>query len=133
MVAAADTTPSRTSNPLWIGLSVVGMLAVLLVSLPPMLLDVGLSLNLSISLLLLLVVLYVRSPLELSTFPTILLLTTLFRLSLNIASTRLILLNGDQGTHAARRVLEGFGKIMVGRHYAVGVVLFLLVVIVNYL
>ncbi len=133
MVAAADTTLSRTQNPLWMGLGVVGILAVLLVTLPPVVLDVGLSLNLSISLLLLLVVLYVRSPLELSTFPTILLLTTLFRLSLNIASTRLILLNGDQGTHAAGRVIEGFGKIVVGGNYAVGVVIFLLFVIVNYI
>jgi len=115
------------------GLGVVGILTVLLVSLPPVVLDVGLSLNLSIALLLLLVVLYIRSPLELSTFPTILLLTTLFRLSLNIASTRLILLNGDQGTRAAGLVIEGFGKIVVGGNYVVGVVIFLLFVIVNYI
>jgi flagellar biosynthesis protein FlhA len=132
MVAATDTTEGSARGHIWIGLCVVGILGILLVSLPPVVLDVGLTLNLSLALLLLLVVLYVRSPLELSTFPTILLLATLFRLALNIASTRLILLNGDQGTRAAGLVIEGFGKIVVGGNYIVGVVIFLLFVIINY-
>ena len=133
MVAAADTNEGTVRSQIWIGLGVVGILAILLVSLPPVVLDLGLTFNLSLSLVLLLVVLYVRSPLELSTFPTILLLTTLYRLSLNIASTRLILLNGHQGTGAAGSVIEGFGNIVVGGNYVVGVVIFLLFVIVNYI
>ena len=81
-----------------LGVAVVGILVLLIVSLPPFVLDIGLTVNLSIALLVLMVSLSVRNPLEISAFPTMLLLVTLYRLSLNIASTRLILLNGNTGT-----------------------------------
>jgi flagellar biosynthesis protein FlhA len=133
VVAQAELAPAPSlRGQLAVGAGVVGILGVLLVSLPPVLLDLGLVLSLAIALLLLLVSLYVRRPLELSAFPTILLLVTLFRLALNIASTRLILLNGEHGTGAAGSVIEAFGQFVVGGSYVVGIVVFLLFVIINF-
>ena len=110
----------------------IAILGILLVSLPPLILDLGLSVNLAIALLILLVALYARNPLELSSFPTILLLATLYRLALNIASTRLILLEGDQGVSAAGNVIEAFGQFVVGGSFTVGIVVFALFVIINF-
>ena len=133
MVAAAEIAPAPSlRGQLAVGAGVVGILGVLLVTLPPPLLDLGLVLNLGTALLLLLVALYVRRPLELSAFPTILLIVTLFRLALNIASTRLILLNGEHGTAAAGSVIQAFGEFVVGGNTVVGIVVFLLFVIINF-
>ncbi|MFQ5698192.1 MAG: flagellar biosynthesis protein FlhA [Myxococcota bacterium] len=138
MVAAAetalgDTRPgSGAGAQIGMGLGVLAMLAVLLITLPPVVLDIGIAANLSLALLILLVTLYLRHPLEISSFPTILLMTTMLRLSLNIASTRLILLNGDQGAQAAGHVIEAFGDFVVGGSYAVGFVVFALFVIINF-
>jgi flagellar biosynthesis protein FlhA len=133
LVASADLAPGPSlRGQLAVGAAVVGILGVLLITLPPALLDLGLVINLAIALLLLLVALYVRRPLELSAFPTILLLVTLFRLALNIASTRLILLNGEHGTSAAGAVIEAFGQFVVGGNFVVGIVVFLLFVIINF-
>jgi flagellar biosynthesis protein FlhA len=115
-----------------LGIAVVGILVLLIVALPPFVLDIGLTVNLSIALLLLMVSLSVRNPLEISAFPTMLLLVTLYRLSLNIASTRLILLNGSTGTGAAGAVIEAFGHFVVGGSYIVGIVIFLLFVTINF-
>ncbi len=134
MTAPADSASGRSDlrSQLIVGASIVAVLAVLLISLPPILLDVAITVNLALSLLILLVSLYLRNPLDLSAFPTVLLLTTLFRLSLNIAATRLILLHGDRGVTAAGGVIEAFGQIVVGGSYAVGIVVFMLFVIVNF-
>src|SRR5262245_7842518 len=133
MVAAAEIAPAPTlRGQLAVGAGVIGILGVLLVTLPPPLLDLGLVLNLGTALLLLLVAVYVRRPLELSSFPTILLIVTLFRLALNIASTRLILLNGEHGTAAAGSVIQAFGEFVVGGNTVVGIVVFLLFVIINF-
>jgi flagellar biosynthesis protein FlhA len=134
VVTAANPEPATAgfSAQLGVGLGVIAILAVLLVTLPPTVLDLGLTLNLAISLVILMTSLYLRHPLEIRSFPTILLLTTLMRLSLNIASTRLILLNGDQGTAAAGHVIEAFGSFVVGGSTVVGVVVFLLFTIVNF-
>jgi len=129
--ARALEAPS-TSSQVAVGLAVVAILMTLLVSLPPFLLDLGLTLNLSASLLILLVSLYLRNPLELSAFPTILLLTTLYRLALNVASTRLILLSGERGEGSAGVVIQAFGDFVVGGSYAVGIVIFLLFVTINF-
>jgi flagellar biosynthesis protein FlhA len=115
-----------------IGIGVLGILGILLVSLPAPVLDVALALNLSISLVVLLVTIYVRNPLEISAFPTILLLTTLYRLSLNIASTRIILLDGHEGDFAAGAVIQSFGSFVVGGSFAVGIVVFLLFATINF-
>jgi len=136
MVAATTGTEklavASLSSQVAIGLGIVAVLGILLVTLPPVVLDLGLTLNLSLSLLILLVSLYLRNPLDISAFPTILLLATLFRLALNIASTRLILLNGERGTAAAGSVIEAFGEFVVGGSFAVGIVVFLLFIIINF-
>ncbi|MEE9281583.1 MAG: flagellar biosynthesis protein FlhA [Myxococcota bacterium] len=132
MVATAEPERTNLRGQLVLGASVIAILAILLVALPPAVLDVGLSVNLALALLILMVSLYAIHPLEISAFPTVLLLVTLFRLALNIASTRLILLNGDQGVSAAGDVIEAFGQFVVGGSYAVGIVVFALFVIINF-
>jgi len=129
---SADTARASIGSQLAVGFAVIGILTILLVSLPPIVLDIGLAINLSTALLILLVALYLRNPLDISSFPTILLLTTLYRLALNIASTRLILLSGNQGGSSAGAVIEAFGDFVVGGSYAVGIVIFLLFVTINF-
>jgi flagellar biosynthesis protein FlhA len=133
VVANAATRPQATAtSQLSVGLGVIAILALMLVAMPPFVLDVAITLNLALSLVILLVALYVQHPLEISAFPAILLLSTLFRLSLNVTSTRLILLNGERGTSAAGHVIESFGDFVVGGNYVVGSVVFLLFVIINF-
>ena len=111
---------------------VVGILVFMVIPLPSLLLDLLLSFNITVALILLLVGMYIMQPLELSSFPSILLLATLFRLSLNIASTRLILLNGHEGAAAAGNVIKAFGAFVVGGNYVVGIIVFLILVIINF-
>jgi len=112
-------------------LGVVGIVALMIFPLHPMLLDLLLSLNITFALIILLVSVYILKPLDLSSFPTILLLATLFRLSLNIASTRIILLHGNEGANAAGQVINAFGNFVVGGNYVVGSIVFLVLVIIN--
>lgn len=113
------------------GLVLILMLMILPV--PPMLLDVFLSLNITIGLLILIIALYTSRALDFAIFPSILLITTLFRLSLNVASTRLILLHGDEGPSAAGSVIQSFGQFVVGGNYVVGIVIFVILVIINFM
>ncbi len=129
--AAAQPQPTAASQ-LAVGIGVIAILLLMLVAMPPFVLDMAITLNLALSLVILLVALYVQHPLEISAFPAILLLSTLFRLSLNVTSTRLILLNGERGTAAAGHVIESFGDFVVGGNYVVGGVVFLLFVIINF-
>ena len=109
------------------------LLGVMVVPLPPFVLDVLIAASFSLALLVFLSVLYVRRPLDLSVFPTLLLVTTVFRLSLNVASTRLILLGGaDGGSGAAGKIIEAFGQFVVGGNYAVGLVVFVILVVINF-
>jgi flagellar biosynthesis protein FlhA len=117
---------------LLLGAAVLGILAVLVVPLPALLMDLLISVNLTLSLLVLLVAMYVRRPLEFSVFPSLLLVITLYRLSLNVAATRLILLHGGDGAGAAGRVIQGFGEYVVGGNFVVGVVLFLILVVIQF-
>ena len=110
----------------------VVVVVVMVIPLPTILLDLLLTLNIALSLIILLVAMYTLKPLEFSTFPSVLLVTTLLRLSLNVASTRLILLHGDQGPSAAGHVIQAFGNFVVGGSYAVGVVVFLILVVINF-
>jgi flagellar biosynthesis protein FlhA len=104
----------------------------LVLPIPPLVLDLFLSVSIGISLLVLLLTIYVKDPTEFSVFPTVLLAVTLFRLGLNVASTRLILLNGHTGTDAAGSVIEAFGEFVVRGNYVVGAVIFLILVIINF-
>lgn len=116
-----------------LGVGVVVILAVMLLPLPARFLDLLLVLNITFALVILLTAIYTLKPLDFSIFPSILLITTLFRLSLNVASTRLILLHGHEGTTAAGHVIHAFGYFVVGGNYVVGLVIFVILVIVNFI
>ena len=111
--------------------SVVVVLFVMLVPLPTPFLDLMLSVSISISLVVLVTTMFMNSPLEFSIFPSLLLVTTLLRLALNVASTRLILLHGHEGTDAAGKVIQSFGEFVVGGNYVIGCVIFLILFILN--
>ncbi|NWF97648.1 MAG: flagellar biosynthesis protein FlhA [Nitrospirae bacterium] len=115
-----------------IALSIVSVLGIMILPIPTFMLDILLSFSISLSIIILITGVYIGKPLDFSVFPSILLLTTLFRLSLNIASTRLILLNGNEGTEAAGQVIKSFGSFVVGGNYAVGFILFLILVVINF-
>ncbi|MFZ1984874.1 MAG: flagellar biosynthesis protein FlhA [Desulfatitalea sp.] len=114
------------------GFATMCIIMVMIIPIPTMLLDLLLTFNITIALMILLVGMYVLKPLEFSAFPSILLLSTLFRLSLNIASTRLILLHGSEGTQAAGKVIMAFGDFVVGGNFVVGIIVFCILVIVNF-
>jgi flagellar biosynthesis protein FlhA len=127
-----STTGRGRSYEAAIGLGVLGILALMVIPLPPTMLDTLLAVNIGLSLLVFLVSLYIVEPLEFSLFPTMLLLTTLLRLGLNVASTRLILLHGSEGVSAAGHVIGGFGQFVVGGNYVVGTVVFLILTVINF-
>ena len=110
----------------------VMMLAMIIVPLPPIALDVFFTFNITLSLAILMVTIYAIRPLDFGIFPTVLLITTLLRLALNVASTRVVLLNGHTGTASAGKVIESFGEFVVGGNYAVGLVVFAILVIINF-
>ncbi len=119
-------------NNLVAAAGVVGILLIMILPLPAPALDLFLALNITISLLVFLLAIYVIKPLDFPIFPSLLLLTTLFRLSLNIASTRLILLHGHEGFDAAGKIIMGFGHFVVGGNYVVGGIVFAILVIINF-
>ena len=123
---------SRNNSDIYMAIALIGILALMIIPLPAFLLDIFLAANITIALAILLVGLYTTQPLDFSVFPSILLVTTLFRLSLNIASTRLILLHGSEGVDAAGAVIKAFGQFVVGGNYVVGAVIFLILVIINF-
>ncbi len=120
----------------WHGLGsavlLLALLGMMVIPMRPLLLDVMFSFNIALSITILLAVIYVRRPLEFSVFPTVLLVVTLLRLSLNVASTRVVLLNGHQGPGAAGHVIEAFGAFVIGGNYAVGLVVFAILTIINF-
>ncbi len=111
---------------------VIAILAMVIVPLAPIVLDALFTINIALSLVVMLAVVYVRRPLEFSIFPSVLLMVTLLRLALNVASTRVVLLHGHQGEAAAGHVIESFGQFVVGGSYAVGIVVFAILTIVNF-
>src|SRR5271165_3825546 len=113
-------------------IAVLGIVFAMIAPLPPFLLDILISANITLSVIVLLVSLYITKPVEFSVFPTTLLLLTLFRLALNISSARLILLNGNTGTAAAGEVIQAFGAFVVGGNYVIGVVIFLVLIAIQY-
>ncbi|MEW6679233.1 MAG: flagellar biosynthesis protein FlhA [Pseudomonadota bacterium] len=113
-------------------LLVILILAMMVLPLPPFMLDMLFTFNIALSMIVLLIALYTLKPLEFSVFPTVLLLTTLLRLSLNVASTRIVLLEGHTGPDAAGKVIEAFGHFLVGGNYAVGLIVFVILVIINF-
>ncbi len=133
----ADTAPKAKGTGLLrqlaLPLGAISTVFVMLVPLPAVLMDVLLALSITASVIVFLTAIQVRKATELSVFPTLLLLLTLFRLSLNLASSRRILLHGSEGTHAAGSVIEAFGQFVVGGNYVVGFVLFLALIAIQFL
>ncbi len=127
-----------TNNPflsirgLGIPLLLVAMLAMMVLPLPPFLLDLFFTFNIALSMVVLLVVIYTTRPLDFNVFPTVLLAATLLRLSLNVASTRIVLLEGHTGSDAAGNVIKAFGEFVVGGNYVVGIVVFAVLTIINF-
>jgi len=115
-----------------LALGVICILAVLILPMPPWLLDISLALSITISVLVLMTALFISRPLDFSTFPTVLLITTMLRLSLNLASTRLILANGHEGTAAAGHVIEAFGGFVMSGNFVIGLIVFGILVLVNF-
>ena len=128
-----DTKPTVGIGHLLAPLVVVTVVLVMIVPLPPMLLDLLLSVDIGLAVVLMLTAVYVREPVEFSVFPSLLLLLTLLRLSLNVASTRLVLLHGHEGTDAAGNVIASFGQFVVGGNIVVGVVVFLVLIAIQYI
>ena len=122
------------NSDLAVAIGLMMVLAMMVVPLPPMVLDLFLAFSIASSIGILLVSVYSKKPLDFSTFPAILLITTLMRLSLNVASTRNILLNGaSEGTAAAGHIIEAFGEFVVGGNYAVGIIIFMILVVINFM
>ena len=115
-----------------LAIGVMLILVVLILPLPPMLLDLALALSIIFSVLILMTALFIQAPLEFSAFPTVLLISTMLRLALNLASTRLILSHGHEGTAAAGHVIEAFGNFVMGGNFVIGVIVFTILVIVNF-
>ncbi|MGO8856108.1 MAG: flagellar biosynthesis protein FlhA [Steroidobacteraceae bacterium] len=118
----------RLAVPLFL----LAILAMIILPLPPFVLDVLFTFNIVLSLIVVLVSVTVRRPLDFAVFPTVILGTTLMRLSLNVASTRVVLLNGHNGTGAAGRVIEDFGHVVIGDNFVVGLVVFVILMIINF-
>jgi flagellar biosynthesis protein FlhA len=131
MATVAVAAESRRHD-LLLGAAVIGILTVLVAPVPPLLLDFLISTNLTLSLLILFVAMYIGRPLDFSVFPSLLLVATLYRLSLNVAATRLILLHGSEGPGAAGHVIQGFGQFVVGGNFVVGLVVFLILVVIQF-
>ena len=112
--------------------AILAMLSMVVLPLPPLVLDVLFTFNIALSVMVLIAVFSVRKPLDFAIFPTVLLMTTIFRLALNVASTRVVLLDGHTGTAAAGHVIESFGKFVIGGNYAVGIVVFIILTIINF-
>lgn len=117
----------KTRYDIWIGFAILGIVLMIIIPLPPALLDVMIAINIALSILILLLTLFSTNILQLSIFPTILLITTLFRLALNISSTRLILGEGYAGN-----IIEAFGSFVVGGNYVVGIIIFIIIMIVQF-
>jgi flagellar biosynthesis protein FlhA len=117
---------------LGVPLGLISILAMMILPLPPVVLDVLFTFNIALSLIIVMAVFNVRRPLEFAIFPTVLLLVTILRLALNVASTRVVLMHGHEGSHAAGKVIAAFGEFVIGGNFAVGAVVFIVLTIINF-
>lgn len=130
--SARSMASSLLRGDVALALGIVGILMFMMVPMPAWVLDLGLSISITFSVMILMIVLFIRAPLEFSTFPTILLISTALRLGLNIASTRRVLSYGHEGTDAAGHVIQAFGSFIIQDSYVVGGIVFAILVIVNF-
>src|SRR5580704_11619043 len=119
-------------SDLGLAIGMMAILVVLILPLPTWMLDICLAISLSLSILIMMTAVFVRKPLEFSAFPTVLLVTTMMRLALNLASTRLILSHGNEGTAASGLVIQAFGKLIMQGNFVIGLIIFAILVIVNF-
>ena len=125
--------PVMKSKSLTIVFVIMAILTIIIVPLPTAMLDFFLALSISLSVLIILIAVYIPKPTDLSTFPTLVLIITLFRLSLNIATTRMILSNGQNGPSAVSEIIASFGEFVVGGNYVIGVIIFCILVLINFM
>ncbi|WP_045212060.1 flagellar biosynthesis protein FlhA [Desulfonatronovibrio magnus] len=130
-VANLDYEKFTRQGDILLASGVVVILFVMLIPLPTIILDIMLTFNLSFAFVILMTAMFIKTPLEFTIFPSLLLVTTLMRLAINVATTRLILLNGESGTNAAGKVVESFGNFVVGGNYLIGIVIFLILFALN--
>ncbi|WP_274627855.1 flagellar biosynthesis protein FlhA [Arvimicrobium flavum] len=130
---AAKPADGGSGRDVFFALGIVVILAVLFLPIPAFLIDVGLAFSIAISVLILMVALWIQRPLDFSAFPTVLLIATMLRLSLNIATTRMILSHGNEGTHAAGHVIGGFSKLVMSGDFVIGLIVFIILIIVNFI
>ncbi|MBU2955261.1 flagellar biosynthesis protein FlhA [Marinobacter sp. F3R08] len=128
-----NNVKTLTRGNLGIPVMLMGLLGMMILPMPAFLLDVFFTFNITLSIVILLVCVYALRPMEFASFPTVLLVATLLRLALNVASTRIVLLNGHEGGDAAGKVIESFGAVLIGGNYAVGLVVFAILMIINFL
>ncbi len=128
----AFTLKDLMRSGIGVPLGVMAVLAMVVLPMPPLVLDMLFTFNIALSLVVVMAVFYVARPLEFGVFPTVLLLATLLRLALNVASTRVVLLHGHTGSGAAGKVIESFGEFVIGGNYAVGIVVFMILTIINF-
>ncbi len=132
-MAASETISQERGRDLAFAAGVVAILAILFLPIPPLAIDMGLALSIALSVLILMVSLWIQKPLEFSAFPTVLLIATLLRLALSIASTRLILSDGHKGVDAAGHVISGFSRFVMSGDFVIGIVVFIILITVNFL
>ena len=126
-------TPTSRPAMHWIAPgAILAVVALMIVPMPPLLLDLLLSIDIGLAVVLLLTAIYVKEPVEFSVFPSLLLVLTLLRLALNVAGTRLILLDGADGVDAAGHVIMAFGQFVVGGNFVVGIVVFLVLITIQF-
>ncbi|MEP9375444.1 flagellar biosynthesis protein FlhA [Aquabacter sp. CN5-332] len=131
--STAAASPPASRRDIGFAIGMVAILAVLFLPIPPFLIDIGLALSIALSVLILMVALWIGKPLEFSSFPTVLLIATLLRLALGIATTRLILAHGGDGVTAAGHIIHGFSQLVMSGDFVIGIVVFLILVTVNFL
>jgi flagellar biosynthesis protein FlhA len=130
--SARDVMGWMLKGEVALALGVIGIVVLLILPIPAFILDLLLAVSITSSVLILMTSLMIKKPLEFTAFPTVLLVATLYRLGLNVASTRLILGHGHEGAHGAGKIIEGFGNLMMGGNFVIGVIVFAILVIVNF-
>jgi flagellar biosynthesis protein FlhA len=131
-LAASLPSPRRLGADAFFAGGIVAMLTILFLPIPPILIDLGLAFSIALSALILMVSLWIQRPLDFSAFPTVLLIATILRLALNVATTRLILSRGGEGEHAAGHVVAGFSNFVMGGDFVIGLIIFAILVTVNF-
>ncbi|MFG1400476.1 flagellar biosynthesis protein FlhA [Xanthobacter sediminis] len=132
-IPASNATEVRSRRDIGFAMGIVAILGVLFLPIPPVLIDIGLAMSIALSVLILMVALWITKPLEFSAFPTVLLIATMLRLGLGVATTRLILSHGSDGVHAAGNIIAGFSQLVMSGDFVIGIVVFTILITVNFL